>query len=175
MVKFLPKLACIVALSACSGAQTVSDAERSLSFSADTDLEHSIARADFDPAARDCLADAIYHEAKNTGPIGLQAVAHVVMNRVASTEFPNTVCGVVSHGEARGRCQFAYRCDGLAETYDDRPAHRRALALAESFLTNPPADITKGARFFHASWARPNAFFKSRPRVGKYGGNTFYL
>lgn len=129
----------------------------------------------YSAAERDCMADAIYHEAKNTGPVGLQAVGHVVMNRVASREFPNSVCGVVRQGEARGRCQFSYRCDGIAETYPDRPAHRRALALATRFLTRPPQDITRGALFFHADWARPNAFFKSRRTVGKFGGNIFYL
>jgi len=128
-----------------------------------------------DPTQRDCLADAIYHEAKNTGDTGLRAVGHVVMNRVKSGQFPNTVCGVVRHGEDRGRCQFAYRCDGIAETYPDRPAHRRALKLADRFLSSTPSDITGGALFFHASWARPNAFFKSRPLIGKFGGNTFYL
>lgn len=129
----------------------------------------------FNTTDRDCLADAIYHEAKNTGTTGLRAVGHVVMNRVKSREFPNSVCGVVQHGEDRGRCQFSYRCDGIAETYPDRPAHNRALRLAEQFLTAPPRDITGGALFFHASWARPNAFFKSRPQIGRFGGNTFYL
>lgn len=159
-------------VSGCSGSRDLpnplSESERPLSRAFTTS-------ASFDVKSRDCLADAIYHEAKNTGAVGLQAVGHVVMNRVRDREFPNTVCGVVRQGENSGRCQFSFRCDGIAETYPDRPAHRRALSLAERFLTAPPADITKGARFFHASWARPNAFFKSRPLVGRYGGNTFYL
>ena len=128
-----------------------------------------------DVAARDCLADAIYHEAKNTGAVGLQAVGHVVMNRADDPRFPSSVCGVVREGEERGRCQFSFRCDGIAETYPDRAAHQRALALAEKFLQKRPRDITGGALFFHADWARPNAFFRSRPKVGKFGGNVFYL
>jgi len=167
-------------MSGCSGNGSLPSALRGAQSEPLVERERPLSRAvttpgSFDPVQRDCLADAIYHEAKNTGTVGLQAVAHVVMNRVRDREFPNTVCGVVRDGEARGRCQFAFRCDGIAETYADRPAHRRALTIAQRFLTAPPADITKGARFFHASWARPNAFFRSRPLVGRYGGNTFYL
>lgn len=157
-----------VLISACgssSSEQPSSKQAASPSFAA------SAARA----SERDCLADAIYHEAKNTGQTGLQAVGHVVMNRVKDPRFPSTVCGVVREGEAKGRCQFSYRCDGIAETYPDRPAHARALVLASTFLSQPPNDITKGALFFHAKWAKPNRFFKSRTRVGLFGGNIFYL
>lgn len=43
-----------------------------------------------------CLALNIYHEARGEGIKGMRAVASVVMNRVRSKLFPDTVCDVVS-------------------------------------------------------------------------------
>ena len=37
----------------------------------------------------------VFHEAKNQSVEGQIAVAEVVMNRVADTRYPNTVCEVV--------------------------------------------------------------------------------
>jgi spore germination cell wall hydrolase CwlJ-like protein len=114
-----------------------------------------------------CLAEAIYFEARGTGEVGETAVAHVVVNRAQSRKFPNSVCGVVGDG-----CQFSYRCDGRSDTLTDPRARARALRIAEMVLAGAP-DITKGALFFHSAAAAPG-WFKSRPRVGTFGGNVFY-
>ena len=45
-----------------------------------------------------CMAFNIYHEANNQSMLGQIAVGQVVMNRVESTSFPNTVCEVVKQG-----------------------------------------------------------------------------
>lgn len=116
-----------------------------------------------------CLAEAIYFEARGTGDVGTEAVAHVVVNRAKSPKFPNSVCGVVAD-----RCQFAYRCDGIPETYAEPRERAKALETAEEVLSGEAPDITNGALFFHAAWAAPGSWFNSRPRVGKFGGNVFY-
>ena len=43
-----------------------------------------------------CLATAIFHEANAESVKGQIAVANVIMNRVESKDFPNSVCGVIS-------------------------------------------------------------------------------
>lgn len=43
----------------------------------------------------DLLYRICYHEAGNQSDAGIQAVAEVVLNRVASSDFPNTVAGVL--------------------------------------------------------------------------------
>ena len=43
-------------------------------------------------AALLCLSMNVFHEAKNQSVEGQIAVAEVVMNRVADTRYPNTVC-----------------------------------------------------------------------------------
>ncbi|NBC32069.1 MAG: hypothetical protein GVY13_05275 [Alphaproteobacteria bacterium] len=42
-----------------------------------------------------CLADAVYWETRGVEAQGASLVADVVMNRVAHTEFPDSVCAVV--------------------------------------------------------------------------------
>jgi spore germination cell wall hydrolase CwlJ-like protein len=41
------------------------------------------------------LAMTMYHEARGEGLVGMQMVGEVVLNRVESIDFPNTVCAVV--------------------------------------------------------------------------------
>jgi hypothetical protein len=43
----------------------------------------------------DCLAEAIYHEARGESKLGQAAVAQVILNRVTSDKFkPETICGI---------------------------------------------------------------------------------
>jgi N-acetylmuramoyl-L-alanine amidase len=114
-----------------------------------------------------CLAEAIYFEARGTGATGETAVAHVVVNRAQSRTFPNSICGVVGDG-----CQFSYRCDGQPDALADPGARARAFRVAQAVLGGAP-DFTRGALFFHSARAAPG-WFKSRPRVGTFGGNVFY-
>ena len=50
-----------------------------------------------------CLAEALYFEARGEGAQGQRAVAEVILNRVDHPRFPKTVCGVVNQ-----RGQFTY-------------------------------------------------------------------
>jgi spore germination cell wall hydrolase CwlJ-like protein len=114
-----------------------------------------------------CLAEALYFEARGTGARGKEAVAHVILNRMKDREFPSTVCGVV-----RDRCQFSYRCDGRPETMTDAASRARAYRTAEAVLAGAP-DITGGAMFFHSARVSPG-WFRTRQRIGTFGGNVFY-
>ncbi len=63
------------------------------------------------------LATAAYHEARGEGEVGMRAVMEVILVRVDSWRWPNTVCEVVYQGprdanrDPRG-CAFSYLCDG---------------------------------------------------------------
>ena len=62
---------------------------------------------------RRCLALAIAYEAAREPVAGQQAVAEVVLNRLAHPSFPKSVCGVVFQGWRRSTgCQFTFTCDG---------------------------------------------------------------
>ena len=60
-----------------------------------------------------CLGQAIYHESRGEPDRGQWAVASVILNRVESHQYPDTVCGVVfQNAHMPNRCQFSFACDG---------------------------------------------------------------
>ena len=48
-----------------------------------------------------CLAQNVYHEARNQPAAGQMAVMSVTINRVNDERFPNTICEVVYEGPSR--------------------------------------------------------------------------
>ena len=85
-----------------------------------------------------CLAEALYFEARGESIKGQVAVAEVILNRVESNKFPNTVCGVINQGTGRKyACQFTYTCDGRAETVGNpRSGRGRSNAQARFLVEN---------------------------------------
>jgi len=70
--------------------------------------------------SRQCLAEAIYFEARGEPEEGQVAVAQVILNRVRSGLYPGTVCDVVYQNKERhNRCQFSFACDQTAERVPD--------------------------------------------------------
>ena len=45
-----------------------------------------------------CMAEAIYFESRGEPLLGQIAVGNVILNRVSSNRFPNTICKVVHQG-----------------------------------------------------------------------------
>jgi hypothetical protein len=78
-----------------------------------------------------CMTEAIYYEAGNEPIDGQRAVAQVILNRMRSSVYPHSVCGVVYQGsERKTGCQFTFTCDGSlarapARASWDRATHRR--------------------------------------------------
>ena len=50
----------------------------------------SVEQFTFDEAT--CLAQNVYHEAKNQPQVGQMAVMSVTLNRVSDDRFPDTIC-----------------------------------------------------------------------------------
>ena len=124
----------------------------------------------------DCLAQAIYYEARSESEDGQRAVAQVVLNRVRHPAWPNSVCGVVYQGPMRagGGCQFTFTCDGSLARRAGGPAWARARRLA--------AEALAGRSLTRRSACRPiyhtNAVFPAwAPRLVKtamIGAHNFY-
>jgi spore germination cell wall hydrolase CwlJ-like protein len=113
---------------------------------------------------RDCLVRAMYFESNRSSQDGLMAVGTVVMNRVESDRFPNTICGVV--GQHR---QFAKGV--LTRPLDARQAGP-ATRAADAILAGQRYAPVGGAMHFHmASYKNP---YPAR-YVAMAGGNAFYL
>src|SRR3546814_11459881 len=90
-----------------------------------------IAQGDDAARALDCLAQAVYYEARSETIEGQQAVAQVVLNRVRNPAFPNSVCGTVYEGSPRSTgCQFTFTCAGSL-TARREPAAREGARQVE--------------------------------------------
>ncbi len=122
-----------------------------------------------------CLTEALYFEARGESVKGIFAVAEVILNRVDSPAFPNTVCGVVNQGTgARFQCQFTYTCDGRAETIHEPRAFRKVGKIAKLMLDGiAPRNLTAGATFYHTSAVRPG-WARSFERTASIGSHLFY-
>lgn len=62
-----------------------------------------------DPLDLECLAKTVYFEARGEPARGQIAVANVVLNRAASIEHPDSICGVVQQEEVRLRVYMGVR------------------------------------------------------------------
>lgn len=121
----------------------------------------------------ECLARAVYFEARGEGERGMRAVAHVVMNRVSNEAFPNTICGVVNQRRVAGRCQFSFVCEGKMRRPVSGEAWEYSRRIAYSVYHGNP-DITDGALYFHARRVRPSWRLSFEEVAEDFGNHRFY-
>lgn len=121
-----------------------------------------------------CLAEALYFEARGESVKGQFAVAEVILNRVASARYPNSVCGVVNQGTGkRYQCQFTYTCDGIAETISEPSAYRRVGKVAHLMLSGAQPNLTGGATHYHTRAVSPS-WSRVYPKTASIGYHYFY-
>jgi len=115
----------------------------------------------------DCLAGAIYFEAKSESLAGQLAVGHVIANRAASGRFPSSYCGVVYQ-----RSQFSF-VRGRSMPYIPRASQDWKDAVAIAKIVDQqlhPSPVGK-ALFFHARRVAPGWRLT---RVATLGNHVFY-
>jgi spore germination cell wall hydrolase CwlJ-like protein len=125
--------------------------------------------------AEKCLTNAIYFEARGEPVRGQIAVAQVVMNRVFSGYYPDSVCGVVyQNANRRNRCQFSFACDRHPDRVTEPDAFDRAAEISRETLDGKLwlADVGK-ATHYHAYWVRPR-WVREMAKLYKVGVHTFY-
>ena len=121
-----------------------------------------------DPQQLECLARAIYFEAGHEPEAGRMAVGKVILNRVNSGLYANSICGVVYQRSGK-QCQFTFACLKNARVRSEE-IYAQSLAAAELVMLGFGHDITKNAEFFN------NRPFRSRymAHTIKIGGHYFY-
>jgi spore germination cell wall hydrolase CwlJ-like protein len=113
----------------------------------------------------DCMTKVILYESGSEPRAGQVAVAQVVMNRVRSRRFPNTICGVIYQ-----RGQFS----AIRSFNPPRNSRwQRAAALARDVIADGEAPVVGNALYFHAARVRP-AYVARHTRVGRVGNHIFY-
>ena len=121
-----------------------------------------------------CLAEAIYFEARGETLKGQYAVGEVIINRVLSKDFPNSVCGVISEGANRlNACQFSYNCDGKLEIITEKKIYERILKLSQMLLEPSARFLTSGATFYHSKLVSPS-WSKKFIKTNEIGNHVFY-
>jgi spore germination cell wall hydrolase CwlJ-like protein len=125
--------------------------------------------------AEKCLTNAIYFEARGEPVRGQMAVAQVVMNRVFSGYYPDSVCGVVyQNANRRNRCQFSFACDRHPDRVTEPDAFDRAQEIARETLDGKLwLDDVGKATHYHAYWVRPS-WVREMSKLYKIGVHTFY-
>ena len=123
----------------------------------------------------DCLAQAIYYEARSESEEGQRAVAQVVLNRVRHPSWPNSVCGVVYQGPMRagGGCQFTFTCDGSLAQRAFGPNWDRARRLAAEALAGRVYAPIGMSTHYHTSAVFP-AWAPRLVKTAMIGAHNFY-
>ena len=130
--------------------------------------------AKLDAEERQCLSPAIYYEARSEPRIGQLAVADVVLNRVASPVYPNSICEVVFQGsERRTGCQFSFTCDGSMQARLNKRKWKESEDLAGAILAGVRAPVSRNATHYHANYVTPH-WADSLTPTATIGTHKFY-
>jgi spore germination cell wall hydrolase CwlJ-like protein len=133
--------------------------------------EYNIIDPEQDPELY-CLALNIYFEARGEPVEGQYAVADVTLNRVESSQFPDTICEVVYQCRRSSKCQFSW-VHRVRNPHNPRILEREAWHDAQLYAYeianwNVRRGITDGATYFHANYVRPRwrHSFELTDRIG---------
>ena len=130
--------------------------------------------AKLDAEERKCLSQAIYYEARSEPRIGQLAVADVVLNRVASPVYPNSICEVVFEGSERSTgCQFSFTCDGSMQARLNKRKWKESEDLAGAILAGVRAPVSRNATHYHANYVTPH-WADSLTPTATIGTHKFY-
>ena len=130
---------------------------------------------------RECakLAEAVYFEDRGGDLEGMKAVANVVMNRVNSGKYPNSIAGVVNQKKWTKKgwvCQFSYMCQLKDRKMADEESRYKAGYVAWKATNGILKDTTKGAdHYLNKSKVRTlPTWVYAFNRTVKIGDHTFY-
>lgn len=132
------------------------------------DMVTDYATAEVADAEQDCLARAVYFEAKGEPLEGQLAVAEVILNRTESGRYPTSICGVVKQ-----KSQFSFVRNGrIPAVPTGSKAWRTAVAIAHVAQNDLAESAGSDAMFFHADYVRPR--WRGLTRVASVGNHIFY-
>ena len=113
-------------------------------------------RAEHVRAEHQCMAEAVYYEARSESTAGQLAVAEVIANRVEDHRYPNSVCEVVYQGATRTTgCQFTFTCDGAMAIRPRGARWEAAKAVAAQVMMGINEPRTGRATHYHANYVNP--------------------
>lgn len=116
-----------------------------------------------------CVATAVYFEARGESVEGQLAVARVVMNRAASGRYPTDWCSVVKQP-----AQFSFVRHGEFPYADTGSyAWQKAEAVAQLAVANVVPSVSNDVLWYHADYVAPS-WGRRLAMVEKIGAHIFY-
>jgi len=116
-----------------------------------------------------CLATAVYFEARGEALQGQLAVARVVMNRAASGKYPTSWCGTVKQP-----AQFSFVQHGRFPSVDEgSDAWRKAQGITRLAMANAVPSLPTDVLWYHANYVAPS-WGHRLTRVSQIGAHIFY-
>jgi len=116
-----------------------------------------------------CIAVAVYHEARGESLEGQLAVAQVIMNRAASGKYPAGWCAVVKQP-----WQFSFVRNGQFPSVDESSdAWRKALGITRLAVSSAVSSVPRDCLWYHANYVAPR-WSNNLQRVEKIGAHIFY-
>jgi spore germination cell wall hydrolase CwlJ-like protein len=122
-------------------------------------------------AETNCLATAVYFEARGESVDGQLAVARVVMNRAASGKYPPSWCATVTQPY-----QFSFvnpRTQQLPAPNYNCDAWRKAEAVARLAAANIVPSVSTDVLWYHADYVSPS-WRRNLTEARKIGQHIFY-
>lgn len=116
-----------------------------------------------------CIAVAVYHEARGESLEGQLAVARVIMNRAASGQYPASWCGVVKQP-----WQFSFVHNGRMPSVDEgSTAWHNAVGVTRLAINNAVPSLSNDVLWYHANYVAPS-WGRRLTRVSQIGAHIFY-
>ena len=118
-----------------------------------------------------CLAVAVYHEARGESLEGQLAVANVIINRTNSPKYPDSWCKVMKQP-----WQFSFvnpRTGRYPAVNVNSQAWINAQAIARIAASNTAAEVEPDVLWYHADYVAPS-WGKRLQLVEKIGTHIFY-
>ena len=118
-----------------------------------------------------CIAVAVYHEARGESLEGQMAVAKVIMNRAVSGKYPASWCGVVKQP---WQFSFVNPRTGYVPSVDQASdAWRKALGVTRLAVANAVQSVPAECLWYHADYVAPS-WGRRLTKVEKIGAHIFY-
>jgi hypothetical protein len=118
-----------------------------------------------------CIAVAVYHEARGEALEGQLAVAKVIMNRAASGKYPSSWCGTVKQP---WQFSFVNPRTGVMPGVDEASASwRKALGITRLAVANAVPSLGNDVLWYHADYVAPS-WGRRLSMVQKIGTHIFY-
>ena len=121
-----------------------------------------------------CMALNIFFEARSEPVQGQIAVAEVTLNRVASDDYPNTICEVVLQENSQG-CQFSWWCDSKSDEPKEHNSFQTSKSLAKLMIHEGQyiSVVGKDATHYHTDDIKPY-WSDKMVKIEQVGKHIFY-